>query len=81
MSRVANLCFENILLTGNSVLPTGEIKPTEPLLVAGLDGEENHFTNVTFKGVRFAQRCDGKEQVLLVKNVRGFKMEDVSFDA
>ena len=80
MSRVHDLRFENITLTGNAVQEDGSVKATEPLLILGLDGEENYFERVTFDGVRFEKRFDGKEQILQIKNVRNFKMEKVFYE-
>ena len=80
MSRVHDLRFKNITLTGNAVQADGSLKPTEPLLVSGLDGEDNYFDRITFDGVRFKKRFDGKEQVVLVKNVKNFRMTDVTYE-
>ena len=80
VSRVQDLRFENIVLTGTAVHPDGSKKPTEALLVSGLEGVENHFERVTFDGVLFEKRCDDKEQVLQIKNVKDFRMENVSYE-
>ena len=82
VTRVHDLRFENIRLTGTAVQveKNGELKPTEALLVAGLEGEENYFDRITFDGVCLEKRFDGKEQVLQIRNVKNFEIKNVKYE-
>ncbi len=76
---VEDVLFENLELTGVSVSPTGERKPTELLLLSGLDGAENHFKRFTFDGVRIRCRDDGSLQQINIKNMKNLTLKNISF--
>jgi polygalacturonase len=82
VSRVENLRFENITLTGMAVEieKNDNRKPCDSLLVSGLEGEENYFDNITFDGVTLERKDDGSEHILQVKNVKNFRMTNVKYE-
>jgi len=79
ISIVEDILFENVELTGVAVSPTGERKPTEALLISGLDGEENYFRRITFDGVRIPLRPGSPEKVFNIKNVKDLTLKNISF--
>lgn len=76
MSQVEDFLFQNIEITGG---PSDEKGNSEILLLAGLDGEENHFRRFTFDGLRIHSRPDGKNQQLLFKNMKELTFKNISF--
>lgn len=77
MSVVEDILFENVELTGVSVTAEGVRRPTEILFIVGLDGEENYFRRMTFRGVKIPTDADMKK--IVVKNVSDFTLSDISF--
>ena len=76
MSVVEDVLFENTTLTGMAYR-NGTYAPTELMLVDGLAGEENHFRNITFRGLAVPADADLKK--LNIRNVKNFSITDLSF--
>ncbi len=79
VSVVEDVLFENLELTGVAVSVDGERRPTELLLLSGLDGEDNHFKRFTFDGVRVPCRADNSLQQINIKNMKDLTIKNLSF--
>ena len=79
VSVVRDFLFKNLTLTGVSVTPDGEKKAASPLLLAGLEGEENYFDRITFDGLRILSRDDYSIQNFEIKNVKNLVFKNISF--
>ena len=77
MSRVSDVLFEKVTMTGISRHPDGKLTPTEALYIAGLEGEENHFSRFTFRDLRLPVLADC--QRICIRNVKDLTLSGVSF--
>jgi polygalacturonase len=77
MSRVSDVLFEKVTMTGISRHPDGKLTPTEALYIAGLDGEENHFSRFTFRDLRLPVLADC--QRICIRNVKDLTLSGISF--
>lgn len=79
ITKVENLYFENITIKGAYPYLDRRDIYYYTLYVYGLDGEENYFNNVRFKGLELYGRADGNIQTVKIKNVKNLSLENVSF--
>ena len=73
---VEDVVFENITLTGNR---RGGDKPTELILLSGIDGEENYFRKITLRGVRIPAMSGDALGQINIKGVKDLTIEKLSF--
>jgi polygalacturonase len=81
LTEIENISFEDIYFYGRK--PEHIICPDNyrcPIYFDGFDGEGNQIKGLTLKNIFVQSRPDGKNQKILIKNVKDLVIEDVDFE-